>query len=163
MTLTFSSGSTLLIFFGIVLAAVIILMILRPGKRGQKLLSIVILLVTFSVVYFIFGRPTEILIDSEGIHSEAYGKINFAWTDVNDAEIIENYEDTGWKPSVKINGSGLIGFRAGRYRLTNGDTAKILTQKSDKAIVFQTKDEIYLFALDETDKLIEIASDYIEF
>ena len=163
MAITFSPGSSLIILFGVILAVVIILMIRRPGQTNQKLLSIVIMLVVFAVVYFMMGRPSEMLVDEDGIHSDAYGKINFSWSDVSEAEIIEDYTKTNWKPSIKINGVGMMNFKAGRYRLSNGSVARILTQQTDKAVVFITDEATYLIAVDEIDALIEKASEFIEF
>lgn len=163
MSIIISASSTLLIFFGIVFAAIIVLMVLRSGQTKQKLLSLAIMAAVFTLVYFQFGRPKEIVIDQSGVHSEAYGKIDFAWTDVDDAKVITGYQDTEWKPSVKINGSSFIGFRTGKFKLSNGDYAKIITQKSNDAVIFQTSEDLFLFALDEHEEFIRIASEYIQF
>ena len=163
MIFTINNGYILLIFFAMLFAAIVILMILRPGKRGQKLLSIGILVVICSVVYFMFGRPAEVIIDKAGIHSEAYGKINFEWSEVQQAEVIDDYKETEWKPSVRLNGLGLPGFRSGRYRLSNGKQAKVLTQKSEDAVIFQTDEDLYIFAINEHDRFLTIVSQYIEF
>ena len=163
MSITINPGNSFLIFFGIIIAIVVVLMILKPGQGSRKILSLIILIAAFAAVYFLFGRPSDIIIDDSGVHLNAYGRINFSWSEVTEAEIIEDYMNTEWRPKVKISGSGMIGFKAGRYRLSGGNTAKILTQKSDKAVIFITDDEIYLLAVDETDKLIETASKYIAF
>ncbi|MDC7225656.1 MAG: PH domain-containing protein [Spirochaetales bacterium] len=163
MIITLSMGTNLLIAFGIIMAIVLVLMILRPGQTNQKLLSIGILLVTFTVIYFILGRPANVVIDEKGIHTESYGKIDFEWSEVESAAIVEDYRNSKWNPEVKITGSGMPGFKTGRYRLDNGETAKIITQKSNKAVVFQTDDAIYLFAFDEIEKIIETASEYVAF
>ncbi len=163
MTIEISSGNMLLIAFGIIFAVIVLMMLLRPGQRGKKIISIVILIVVFCVVYFMFGRPGEISISDTGVKSTVYGKIEFTWDEVRSAELVKDYQNTDWRPTIKINGSAFPGFRAGRFRLANGDMAKIVTQKSGDAVIFRTENDTYLFAVDDMDKLTEIASEHVSF
>ena len=163
MTMRIETGGTLIVFFLIVLTLVVLLMIFKQGKRRQKITSLVILIAAFAVLYLFFGRGAEIRIDSAGIESTAYGGINFEWDDIIDAEIIENYRQSGWKPVIKLNGSSFPGFKTGRFRLANKENAKILTQKSEDAVIFRTDEELYLFAVDQHDKFIDYVSEWIKF
>lgn len=163
MSITIDSGGMLLIIFAIIFAAVIISMLLKRGDFKKKTAALVILIVTFGFVFLMFGRPAEITVNENGIESTTYGKIAFRWNEVEKAVLIDNYQDTGFKPTLKLNGTAAVNFRAGTFKLSNGDKVKLITQSSGDAAIFYTDKDIYLIAIDELPALIDIAGDYIVF
>ncbi len=162
MTISVSAGSFMYIMMAVIIGVIILSMLLKKGDRNKKIITVVIVLAVFIFIYILFGRPAKIVIDEQGINSTAYGKIEFNWSDVKSAEYISNYQNSPYKPSLKLNGTALKYFRVGKFRLVNGDNVKLVTQKSDDALIFYTSDGIYLFAIDQLKEMIDIADNYIE-
>ena len=161
MIISVSAGSFLFIIFGAVFAVTLLAMLLKKGDRQKKIISLVIFIVVFVFIFIFFGRPSEIVINETGIESNVYGRIVFSWSDVDSAEYIKNYQETEYKPSLKLNGTAMKGFRAGKFKLTGGDTVKLVTQTSEDAVIFRTSEGSYLFAVDELDALMKIASEHV--
>ena len=162
MTISVSVGSFLFIIFGAIFAVTVLTMLLKKGDTRKKIISLTILIVVFISVFYFFGRPSEIVIGDNGINSDVYGKISFSWDDVESARYIENYQETGYRPVMKLNGTAVQDFRAGKFRLSNKETVKLVTQKSDNAVLFVTDKETYLFAVDELDEMLKIVKKHIE-
>lgn len=162
MIITIDSSGQLLLIFGIIFAIVVLSMLLKKGDLPKKVISLVIMTAVFAFVFFMFGRPTKIVMDETGLNSRVYGTIEFEWTEITDAILIENYQQTEYKPALKINGSAVKDFRAGYFRLSNGEKAKLVTQSSDDALLIRTAEKTYLFAVDELDSMIAYLSRYIK-
>ena len=162
MTISVSAGSFIYIILGIILLVIILSMLLKKGDKNKKILGFIIIIVVFVFVIITFGRPKDIVINEQGITSNVYGKIAFNWSDVKSAEYIENYQDSPYKPVMKLSGTAFPGFRAGKFRLSSGENVKLVTQESTDAVIFNMKDETFLFAVDRLDELIDIADNYIE-
>jgi hypothetical protein len=163
MIISIDAGGSLLLIFGIIFAVIILSMLLKKGDFKKKILSLIIILVAFAFVFIMFGRPSKLIVDDEGINSTSYGKIDFDWKDINRAVLVAAYQSSPYKPVLKLTGTAVKDFRAGTFKLSNGETAKLITQSAEDAAVFYTGDKIYLLAIDELDKLIDIASDYVQF
>ncbi|MBI9108360.1 MAG: hypothetical protein JEZ04_16560 [Spirochaetales bacterium] len=163
MTITINSAGSLLLIFGIIFVVIILSMLLKKGDLRKKLLSLGMLIVIFAFTFFMFSRPSQLTIDDEGVESTSYGKISFDWNEVEKALIIEDYQDTGFKPLVKLNGTAVKNFRAGSFKLSNGENVKLITQSAEDAAVFYTDKNIYLIAVDELKAFIDVASEYIDF
>ena len=162
MTISVSSGNFLFIIMAVILGVVILTMLLKKGDRNKKIISLIILIAVFIFLFISFGRPSEIVVNENGVNSDVYGKIAFNWRDVEKAIYIEDYQDSPYKPTLKINGTAVKGFRAGKFRLESGESVKIVTQNSEDAALFYTSGGTYLFAVDQLKALIDIAEDYIE-
>lgn len=162
MVITVNASSFIFIIFGAVFLVTILAMLLKKGDRHKKIISLAVLVVVFIALFISFGRPSEIVVNEKGIKSGVYGKIEFSWDEVETARYIDNYQNTKYKPSLKISGTAMKDFRAGKFRLANGKTVKLVTQSVDDAVLFSTAEGDFLFAVDEIDTMIEIASKYTE-
>ncbi len=162
MEITVNSSGFILILLIITLIAVTASMFLKKGDWNKKLIALGIVVVVFGFVFFSFGRPAKIIADENGISSTSYGKIEFSWDEVQQALYVPDYTDTEWKPSVKLNGIAMAGFRAGTFRIAGGENVKLITMQNDTAAVFITADKTYLLAPEEIDEFIKYISSFIK-
>ena len=53
------------------------------------------------------------------------------------------------------NGNSFAGFKSGWFRLSNGRTAKVLTQASADALVLESAETLWLLAPDRLGELVQ--------
>jgi PH (Pleckstrin Homology) domain-containing protein len=116
------------------------------GNTFWMLVPIVILMVVLALVFVYFGYSSshatfEVSPDGLRIHSAIYGRFVPAASLVTArAKEINLARDSDHRLTLKTNGIGLPGYRAGWFRLGNGEKALVFVTDTSHVVYVPTQD-----------------------
>jgi hypothetical protein len=151
-----------LVFLGAVLLVVLLSMFFKRENTARKITALVIVLVVLGVVAFLFYRPTVVSVNEQGLVVRRFRERSLLWTEVIEAERIADLPDSEYRPVRRILGVSLGAYKAGKFRLQNGDTAQVVMEQDRDALFIGTAGDRYLFALDENESFVEAVGRFVE-
>ena len=151
-----------LVLLAVVLLIVLLSTFLKAGSIARKFTALVIVLVALGVVAFLFYRPTVVAVGKQGFAVKRFRERSVPWTDVIEAEWIEDLSVSEYRPTRRIVGVGLGAYKVGKFRLQNGVAVQVVMEQDRDALFIGTARENYLLALDENDGLVEAVGRFLE-
>ena len=151
-----------LVFLGAVLLVVLLSMFFKRENTARKITALVIVLVVLGVIAFLFYRPTVVSVNEQGLVVRRFRERSLLWTEVIEAERIADLPDSEYRPVRRILGVSLGAYKAGKFRLQNGDTAQVVMEQDRDALFIGTAGDRYLFALDENESFVEAVGRFVE-
>ncbi len=151
-----------LVLLAVVLLIVLLSTFLKRGSIARKMAALVIVLAVLGVVAFLFYRPTVVAVGEQGIAVKRFRERTVPWSDVSEAEWIEDLSVSEYRPTRRIVGVGLGAYKVGKFRLRNGVAVQVVMEQDRDALFIGTARENYLFALDENDGLVEAVGRFLE-
>jgi hypothetical protein len=151
-----------LVFLGAMLLVVLLSMFFKRENTARKITALVIVLVVLGVVAFLFYRPTVVSVNEQGLVLRRFREHSLLWAEVIEAERIADLPDSEYRPVRRILGVSLGAYKAGKFRLQNGDTAQVVMEQDRDALFIGTAGDRYLFALDENESFVEAVGRFVE-
>ena len=152
--------TVLFILIGVVVV-IIASMLLKKGDRRNKLVSLVVTVVVVAGIIFVVYRKGAIIVNETGLRTKTFGRIELAWNDVREAELLEDFNSTGYGIKSKLSGIGIGELKAGLFLLKDGSRARVVVQGSPDALLLSTDDGRFLLAPNELPALLEEVEKYI--
>ena len=126
---------------------------LATKVRGHDLprwkLAVPVLFVTIPclvVVATAYKRRTFAWSDA-GIEDHAFGDVSLRWSDVEEVRRVPDVWASEWGPALRTDGMAYGVYRAGRFRLRNGASARVFMMTTAReAFVFRTRRGTYVYA-----------------
>jgi hypothetical protein len=146
-----------LVVLGVVAASVA----LKRGDWRRKGMALGVAVIAVGAIIGVFYRTKHLQVNDTGISSNAYGRIEIAWEQVESALYVPDLASSPYRPVLKISGVGMGAFRAGSFRLQNGERARVFTQQSDEALVLRAAGALYLFAPQEIQSFVQAVSAHV--
>jgi hypothetical protein len=151
-----------LVFLGTVLLVVLLSMFFKRESIGRKITALVIVLALLGVVAFLFYRPTVVVVDEQGLVVKRFREQRLLWTEVTEAARIADLPASEYRPVRRILGVSLGAYKAGKFRLQNGNIVQVVAQQDRDALFVGTAGDGYLFALNESDSFAEAVGRFVE-
>ncbi len=143
------------VVLGVVVVAAVLAIVLKKMEAWKKIMTAGIVVVLCGAVTFFLLRPAHLVVDGQGISSDAYGKHSIAWTDVSRAVVVSDLASSPYAIGMRMGGiSGLGDYKAGWFKLANGTKALVTTALRDRALVIVTGDGTYVFGPGEFDAFV---------
>lgn len=150
-----------ILFLAIGIVAVsVVSVVLKKGSRSRKVIALAIVVAVAGVLLLAFYRPTTLTVDSDGVRTNGLRGVALTWADVEHAYFETNLRTSEYRPTVRTNGAAIGDFRTGRFLLSNGESAQVLMERSDQAVVLVTAERTYLFAPSRIDLLVDAINRY---
>lgn len=133
---------------------------LKKGSWSRKIIALVIVVAVAGGLLLVLYRPTTLTVDADGVRTDGLRGISLTWDQVEHAYFETDLRNSEYRPSVRTNGAAIGDFRTGRFLLSNGDSAQVLMERADQAVVLVTAERTYLFAPKQIDLLVEAINRY---
>ena len=111
------------------------------GRPGAFLILLMLALLLLFAFIGYSARAARFVVDEEGIaiRRALYGRA-LSWNQVavEDARIVDLGEEGDLKPTLRTNGIGLPGYRAGWFRLQGGERGLLFVTRSERSVAVPT-------------------------
>ena len=146
MDFAFKPPSLMLVVFIVVAVVAVAAILLKKMPRWRKIAGLSVVVLVFGALTLFLYRTTHLVVDAQGINANTYGRQTIAWASVQKAFVVQDLRSSPYAPVMKTNGSSFGSVRKGWFKLTNGTTAFVTVETSDRVLVIQTAGTTYLFA-----------------
>ena len=141
-----SPPASLLIVLGVLVAVSIAITLVRRGSTGRKVVSLAIVVAVSVALGIVAYRPSTIAVSSEGVEIRGAGATTLAWAEITSAVFDANLTASEFRPTVRVRGLAVGGFRRGRFLLSNGNEALVYMEQGNAAVVLRTGGLTYVLA-----------------
>ncbi len=152
-------NAILFVAIGVVVVG-LISVFLKRGKLARKLTVLVIVIAVAGGIVLVLYRSTTLTVGGEGLQMNGLSGIDLSWDDVEHAYLETNLGFSEYRPTVRTRGIAIGEYRSGQFLLSNGDSARVLMERSDQAVVIVTEELTYLFAPSEIEVLAEAINEF---
>ena len=129
--------------------------VLKKSELPRKIITIAVVIALAGGLLIVLYRPTTLTVDQDGLHTNGMRGVDIGWDNVDHAYSELNLANSVYRPTVRTGGTALGNYRTGRFLLSNGESAQVLMERSDQALVIVTDELTYLFAPDEINPLFD--------
>jgi len=129
----------------------------KKAKGPRRFVGVVVTVIVVVVMLVVLYRPSTVSIGPDGVTSRGGTSIDITWDDVTNAYYEQNLPVSPYRPTVRTRGIVLGEYRSGRFLLSNGQSAVVLMERDDQAVVLVTDERTYLLAPRD----IEVAVDAV--
>jgi len=147
----------ILVAIGVVVVG-LISVFLKKGEVSRKIMSLVIVVAVAGGLLLALYRSTTLTVDEDGLRTSGLSGMDLSWEEVEHAYLETNLGFSEYRPTVRTRGTAIGDYRSGRFLLSNGDSARVLMERADQAVVLVTAELTYLFAPSEIDVLADAIS-----
>lgn len=143
------------------LAALLLLLVsaLRgKGNRAVRYVRVGVGVVAIGALLIFTYRPSYIRIDATGINSNSGGSISIPWRTVTEAEYLPSLASSPYRPTSKVGGVALGGYRIGTFRTAGKGDARVVSQTAGGALIVRADGKIYEFAPAELQKMVAVVA-----
>jgi hypothetical protein len=161
MTIVFHPPVLLPLILGGAMLVVIVAALLKRDPLWKKLLAIGLGLAVCGGVLLWMYRDTHLVVGDAGIRADTYGAVSIPWGEVKSAVVVSDLAGSPYAPKMRTNGSSIGDSRSGWFRLADGSSAFLTTERSDKALVITTAGTTYIFAPRDLDAFVEAVAVHV--
>ena len=158
--IVFRPPLVILLFAGGLVLVAVVSMFVKRGEPWRKITALVIVVVAAVLFVVLVYRRTTLTVDETGLRTDGMNPIDLSWEDVQHAYFETNLPFSEYRPTVRTRGIAIGTYRTGRFLLSNGDSARVLLEQSDQAIVLITGDLTYLFGPADIDRLAHAVNEF---
>ena len=155
-----SPPQAVLYILGAVFLVAVASIALKKGAPRQRIIALVVTVVTLGVVAFFIYRPTTIVVGDEGLEVRATGGVELSWDEVESAVYEPDLRTSPFRPTVRRRGIAVAEYRSGRFLLSNGDPARVYMVQSQSAVIVRTAELTYVFAPSNAEELADAVDTY---
>ena len=152
-------NAILFVAIGVVVVG-LISVFLKKGEVTRKIMALLILIAVAGGLLLGLYRPTTLTIDEDGLRMDGFRAADLSWDDVEHAYLETNLGFSEYRPTLRTRGIAIGKYRSGRFLLSNGDSAHVLMERTDQAVVIVTEELTYLFAPSEIGLLAEAINQF---
>jgi hypothetical protein len=158
MDIVLKASPYILALIGGVGIVAIIATLLKRWEPRRKILTAALVVVVCGGVLLFMSRDKHIVVDDQGIHTNAYGRVSLTWSNVEKAMVVDSRAGSPYAPRMRTNGVSAGSYHVGWFKLADGTTAFAAIEIPDKALLIQANGTDYLFGPPEWDAfLAEVA------
>lgn len=153
--------SILLIVLAVDVVAVASIL-LKKGELGRRLAALGLLVAASAFLLVFLYRPSRLSVTPEALVDATYGRaVTIPWGQVERAMLVRDWASTDYRPTVRLNGVGLPGLKAGWFRLAKGGRARVFIQSSGDALVLEAAGTLYVYGPDRLAELVAAVREHV--
>lgn len=136
--------------------------LLKKGTWARRLVSLAVAVLVSVLLLVSLYRPSRLSVTPEAFVDATYGRaVSTPWSEVKRAQVVAGFAGTGYRPTLKLNGTGLPTLKSGWYRLADGRKARVFIQSSADALALETERTLFLLAPDRLVELVAAVREHV--
>ncbi len=135
------------------LSVAVVSVALTKGTLVRKGIAMGIVLLALAASLAFFYRPVTISVDGDGLTISGVGGAQLGWDQVTSAVYVSDLRASAFRPTVRTRGFALGEYRSGRFLLSNGEAARVITEQSRHAVVVRTAERVFLLGPENAERL----------